>query len=353
MEKHVPQPAKLPLAQDAGAIGIRSTIVQRPSPSLGSGSTFSERENMRLLEVSGLSVSAGGEGKARLLEEVSFEIRRGEFFALVGESGSGKSVLCSALMGLLPSSLTSTGRIWFDGRTLAQSHRRSRAVIFQQPTQYLNPLRTIGFQIQETVEIASRTTKREARERAVDLLRSVGIHDPIGTMRKYPHEMSGGMNQRVMIALALALRPKLLIADEPTSALDVTTQKQIMDLLDRVRSDWGMAVLFVTHDLALAAERSDRIGVLYAGQLVEVGPAKLLADTALHPYTDALFSSITDISLCPTGLRALAGGVPDPTQRKEGCHFASRCSKVVSECEQTAPYLATDVDHAAACHNPR
>lgn len=305
-----------------------------------------------LLEVSGLDVwTAGSHEEIRLLESISLNIREGEFFALVGESGSGKSLLCSTLMGILPNNLSARGNIYFDGGPLAAVDRRSRAMIFQQPSRYLNPVRTIGFQLTETVRITSRGSTREARERAISLLEAVGIEDPRSTIKKYPHELSGGMNQRVMIALALARRPRLLIADEPTSALDVTTQRQIMDLIEKLRADWNMAILFVTHDLNLAIERSDRIGVIYAGQLIEVGATDAIAQQPLHPYTRNLFSAVPEISLNRVKLVALAGGVPDPAIRGAGCHFAPRCAHAVEACVHVKPAFPDALSHAAACHN--
>lgn len=304
-----------------------------------------------VLEVSGLDVwVAGSHQDIRLLESISLNIQEGEFFALVGESGSGKSLLCSTLMGILPTNLSARGDIYFDGGPLATVDRRSRAMIFQQPSRYLNPVRTIGFQLTETIRIVSRGSKREAGERAISLLEAVGIEDPRSTIKKYPHELSGGMNQRVMIALALARRPRLLIADEPTSALDVTTQRQIMDLIEQLRADWNMAVLFVTHDLDLAMERSDRIGVIYAGQLIEMGATEAIARQPLHPYTRSLFSAVPEISLTKINLVALAGGVPDPAIRGAGCHFAPRCAHAVEACARK-PEFPTGLSHAAACHN--
>lgn len=306
-----------------------------------------------LLRVSRLSMCAGHGGEIPLLESVSFDIGEGEFLALVGESGSGKSLMCSTLMGLLSAGVQWSGEIHLQGQPLGSTDRRSRAMIFQQPSRYLNPVRTIGFQLEETVRLTERMTRRDARERAESLLLDVGIKAPQDTMRKYAHEMSGGMNQRVMIALALARKPKLLIADEPTSALDVTTQKQIMDLLSRLRSEWNMGILFVTHDLGLAVERADRIGVLYAGQLVELGPADQLARHPIHPYTAALFSTVPDLSATPQRLHTLAGSVPDPRLRTGGCHFAARCPNSLPVCHQTQPDLPADLPHAAACHNVR
>ncbi|WP_051380529.1 ABC transporter ATP-binding protein [Bradyrhizobium sp. WSM1743] len=302
-----------------------------------------------LLSITGLTVVVAGQPETRLLDAVQFELRKGEFFALVGESGSGKSVLCSTIMGVASSELKCLGDIHIEGRPLAEIDRRLRAMIYQQPSLYLNPVRNIGFQLRETVQMIGGLSKKEASERAADLLCDVGIDDPKETMRKYPHEMSGGMNQRVMIAMALAMKPKLLIADEPTSALDVTTQKQILDLLERLRSD--MAILFVTHDLGVALQRSDRIGVLYAGQLVEIGRADLVARTPLHPYTRALFSAVPPLSRHPRRLHSPAGTLPEPTQRQAGCNFASRCSGTLDICRHIAPVLQGTPQQVVACHN--
>ncbi|WP_434733082.1 ABC transporter ATP-binding protein [Rhizobium sp. YTUHZ044] len=306
----------------------------------------------RLLEVSELDVWIGNDRKTRLLESVSLDIEDGEFLALVGESGSGKSLLCSTLMDILPDKLHASGKIHFDGKSLAEAGRSSRAMIFQQPTRFLNPVRTIGFQLGETVRIASGLSKREADDRTLFLIDAVGIDDARAVSRKYPHQLSGGMNQRVMIALALARQPRLLIADEPTSALDVTTQRQIMDLIERLRSEWNMAILFVTHDLDLALERADRIGVIYAGQLVENAHAEEIARRPVHPYTRHLFSAVPEISTAPSKLVSLPGGVPDPAIRADGCHFAQRCSNVLDVCRSTTPIFASRAANTVACHNP-
>ncbi|AEG58240.1 ABC transporter ATP-binding protein [Sinorhizobium meliloti] len=354
MEPFVRHIAPLNAARTAGVSSVRFNLVQsslRPTAVEATSVEERERGDRSLLKLSDLGISTRGGTSVRLLESVSLDIRHGEFFAMVGESGSGKSLLCAALMGILPSNLQVTGEISFDGNPLTVANRSSRAMVFQQPSQYLNPVRTIGFQLRETLQLVSRTSRREAADRAAALLGSVGIHDPVATLGKFPHQMSGGMNQRVMIALALARRPKLLIADEPTSALDVTTQKQIMNLIEKLRTEWNMAVLFVTHDLDLAIERSDRIGVLYAGQLVEVGPTDSLALAPMHPYTRTLFSAAPTISALPSRLHALTGGVPDPTQRGQGCHFASRCSQVLDVCQLIPPPHSDKNGHKTACHN--
>lgn len=305
-----------------------------------------------LLEVSELDVWIGNDRQTRLLEAISLDINEGEFLALVGESGSGKSLLCSTLMDILPDKLHASGKIYFDGKSLAEAGRSSRAMIFQQPTRFLNPVRTIGFQLGETVRIAAGLSKREADDRTLFLIDAVGIDDARAVSRMYPHQLSGGMNQRVMIALALARQPQLLIADEPTSALDVTTQRQIMDLIERLRAEWNMAILFVTHDLDLALERADRIGVIYAGQLVENGYAEEIARHPGHPYTRHLFSAVPEISSAPSKLVSLPGSVPDPASRAGGCHFARRCSNVLDVCRSTAPLLSPRTASAVACHNP-
>ncbi len=342
-----PSRAEPSLAKPAGAAGVTvHAVSDHPE------SSRLQAERRSLLEVSDLDIVTTGSRKVRLLEAVSMDIHDGEFLALVGESGSGKSLLCSALMGLLPQSLNALGKIYFDGKPLKEAGRRSRAMIFQQPARFLNPVRTIGFQLTETVRLSDGRPKREAAERAMFLLEEVGIEDPRSTVRKYPHELSGGMNQRVMIALALARQPRLLIADEPTSALDVTTQRQIMDLIERVRAEWNMAILFVTHDLDLALERADRIGVIYAGQIVEYGAAQDVAWRPMHPYTRNLFAASPEISARPSKLVSLSGSVPDPAVRKAGCHFAPRCSNALEACRSVKPAFPPETVHAAACHNP-
>lgn len=312
-----------------------------------------------ILDVRDLSVALlSSTGNLPIVEDLSFEIGPGEFFALVGESGSGKSVSCLALMGLLASHLQARGHAALCGRALVGDGARPRrarsgaAMIFQHATQSLNPVRSIGFQLMETLRTVRRETRSTAKSSATGLLAEVGLPNPERLLAAYPHQLSGGMNQRVMIALALAVEPTLLIADEPTSSLDVTMQAQILDLLDRLRRDRGMAVLFVTHDLAVAAERADRIGVLYAGRLVELGDTQDVFSKPLHRYTAGLLASMPRFGAPETRLPALAGSVPLPGAWPSGCGFAPRCVAATDSCRAVHPAFRGEPSHRYACHHP-
>ena len=312
-----------------------------------------------VLAVTGLSVELVGPSRVLpIVEDLAFEIGPGEFFALVGESGSGKSITCLALMNLLTKSYRMRGQAFLGEQPLIGGgidHRTARAnmaMIFQNPVQYLNPVRSIGFQLTEVVRRAAGQTRGSARRTARQLLAEVGLADPDWALSRYPHQLSGGMNQRVMIAQALAARPALLIADEPTSSLDVTMQVQILDLIDRLRRDHAMSVLFVTHDLSVAAERADRVGVLYAGHLVEQGPARSVLGKPRHRYTAGLVGSLPRFDRLDGRLPTLDGNVPLPGARPPGCRFAPRCAGATEACRTALPALRGSPDHRYACHHP-
>ena len=288
-------------------------------------------------------------GIVRAVEDVSFDVDAGEILAIVGESGSGKSVTSLSIMGLLAEpGRVAAGSMEFEGRDLAtlpeKDYRELRgndmAMIFQEPMTSLNPVYRVGKQIVEAIRTHEKVSKKEARERAIDLLRKVGIPSPEKRIDDYPHQMSGGMRQRVMIAMALACNPKLLIADEPTTALDVTIQAQILDLLRRLRDDTGMAVLLITHDLGVVSETADRVVVMYCGQVVEEAEVRALFDHPMHPYTLGLLKSIPRLEDDDTKrLYMIKGMVPNPLEMPPGCHFSDRCDSCMDICRTQMPKL--------------
>ena len=288
-------------------------------------------------------------GIVRAVEDVSFDVDAGEILAIVGESGSGKSVTSLSIMGLLAEpGRVAAGSMEFEGRDLAtlseKDYRELRgndmAMIFQEPMTSLNPVYRVGKQIVEAIRTHEKVSKKEARERAIDLLRKVGIPSPEKRIDDYPHQMSGGMRQRVMIAMALACNPKLLIADEPTTALDVTIQAQILDLLRRLRDDTGMAVLLITHDLGVVSETADRVVVMYCGQVVEEAEVRALFDHPMHPYTLGLLKSIPRLEDDDTKrLYMIKGMVPNPLEMPPGCHFSDRYDSCMDICRTQMPKL--------------
>ena len=288
-------------------------------------------------------------GIVRAVEDVSFDVDAGEILAIVGESGSGKSVTSLSVMGLLAEpGRVAAGSMEFEGRDLAtlseKDYRELRgndmAMIFQEPMTSLNPVYRVGKQIVEAIRTHEKISKKEARERAIDLLRKVGIPSPEKRIDDYPHQMSGGMRQRVMIAMALSCNPKLLIADEPTTALDVTIQAQILDLLRRLRDDTGMAVLLITHDLGVVSETADRVVVMYCGQVVEEAEVRTLFDHPMHPYTLGLLKSIPRLEDDDSKrLYMIKGMVPNPLEMPPGCHFSDRCDSCMDICRTQMPKL--------------
>ncbi len=309
-----------------------------------------------LLNVSGLSIDfATAKGYLNVVEDVSFEVAHRETLALVGESGSGKTVSALSIMGLLPSrsSRVRAKEMRFDGRDLlslgAEEKRRMRgneiSMIFQEPMTSLNPSFTIGNQIVEAVRVHRSVSKAKARERALEVLDLVGVADARRRLADYPHALSGGTRQRVMIAMALACDPKLLIADEPTTALDVTIQAQVLDLLSRLQSELGMAILFVTHDLGVVAEIADRVTVLYAGQTAEEATVDELFRQPHHPYSEALLASMPQVAAVGRPLTVIPGQVPRPGEFPGGCRFHPRCRYAVESCTAAAPPLL----HGSRC----
>jgi oligopeptide/dipeptide ABC transporter ATP-binding protein len=299
---------------------------------------------MSLLSVSDLAVSFG---PTRVLEDVSFDIAEGEVLGVVGESGSGKSMTALAIMGLLPMHGTATGRIVFEGRDLLTLPEREMqrlrgervAMIFQEPTSSLNPVFTIGEQIAEVLRRHRGMDRRAAHAEAIALLKLVEIAAAERRVDEYPHQLSGGMRQRAMIAIALACRPKLLIADEPTTALDATVQAGILDLLRGLRRELGMAVLLITHDLGVVSDICERVVVMYAGRIAETGPAGTILDRPAHPYARALLAAIPRLEGPIGDLPAIPGVVPAPADFPKGCRFAPRCGFAQPACEAAPPPL--------------
>jgi peptide/nickel transport system ATP-binding protein len=315
-----------------------------------------------LLEVSGLRTSfrleEGGEFNA--VDGVSFSIEAGRTLGIVGESGCGKSVTSLSIMGLLPKGQgrISAGSVRFQGTdlaTLSQEEMRAMrgdrmAMIFQEPMTSLNPAFTIGDQMIEGIRVHRRSSAPEAREHAIEMLRRVRIPSPERRIDEYPHKLSGGMRQRVMIAMALSCEPQLLIADEPTTALDVTIQAQVLDLMRTLREETGTAIILITHDLGVVAELADEVVVMYSGLIVERAPVARLFAHPQHPYTIGLLGSIPSMHQEQERLHAIDGQVPTPMTRVQGCRFAPRCPFVVDKCRaQAPPLIDLGHDQQAAC----
>jgi oligopeptide/dipeptide ABC transporter ATP-binding protein len=299
-------------------------------------------------------------GEVVAVDDVSFSIAPGEVLGIVGESGSGKSVTALSILGLLPHppGRVAGGQIVFRGTNLlslaeAQMRRirgREISMIFQEPMTSLNPVFTVGDQIGETLRTHERLSPRAARERAIDMLAKVGIPSPARRIDDYPHQLSGGMRQRAMIAMALACNPKLLIADEPTTALDVTIQAQILELLRALREEFGMAIIVITHNMGVVAECADRVVVMYAGKVVEEAPAEAIFEHPKHPYTEGLLSSIPSLDDDRPRLRTIPGTLPSLTGLPPGCRFAPRCRYAEAACNSAPPPLfATGGGQSAAC----
>ena len=316
-----------------------------------------------LLEVEDLQVTFPLRGRqVRAVDGVSYCVYPGQTLAIVGESGSGKTVSCRAVMGLLPPAAVVAGSASFAGIQLIgltdeqlREHRGANvAMVFQDPTRSLNPTMRIGAQIAEAVRAHQDVTKAQARERAVELLRQVHMPLPERRCVEYPHQLSGGMRQRVMIAIALACRPRLLIADEATTALDVTTQAQIMELLLELQAELGMALMLISHDLALAGSYADEVIVMYAGRIVEQAPASRLFEQVRMPYTEALFEAIPRLERpAHAPLPVIGGRPPDAAALPLGCSFAPRCRRAADDCLAAAPPLAEhEPGHRWACWHP-
>jgi peptide/nickel transport system ATP-binding protein len=301
-------------------------------------------------------------GTVKTLERVSFAVGKGETVAIVGESGSGKSVTAYAVMGILdPAGRVTAGKAVLGGldllaassSQLADVRGREIAMIFQNPRTALNPIRPVGRQIADVLIRHGNVPRGEAPERAVDLLRAVGISDPARRAKAYPFEMSGGMCQRVMIAIALAAKPSLLIADEPTTGLDVTTQAVIMDLISDLASEFGMATIFITHDLALAAQRANRIVVMHAGHVIENAPTRERFERPRHPYTAELIAATPDQAASLDELASIPGTLPDLRRADlPPCRYSERCPRKLASCNRALPRSPPNAVHMVACWNP-
>lgn len=315
---------------------------------------------MALLEIENLSVDFPSKDSVmHAVEGVSLTLDTGDVLGIVGESGSGKSVTMMALMGLVafPGRVTAD-KLRFDGHDLLalSPQERSRltgkdlSMIFQDPTTSLNPCFTVGFQLAESLKLHMGLDNKAAKFRSIELLEQVGIPAPESRLKVYPHQMSGGMNQRVMIAMAIACNPKLLIADEPTTALDVTIQAQILDLLRGLQKDRGMALVLITHNMGVVSQMAQRIAVMYAGQIMEEQSAQSLFTTPRHPYTEALIASMPERSDGRSRLATIPGMVPGLYDRPSGCLFAPRCSYVQESCRAQRPSLSTLGQGDVRCH---
>ena len=317
---------------------------------------------MALLEIENLSVEFPSKNSVmHAVDGVSLSLDVGDVLGIVGESGSGKSVTMMALMGLVPyPGRITADKLLFDGHDLLSlsSSERSKltgkdvAMIFQDPTTSLNPCFTVGFQLAETLKLHLGMDARAAKRRCIELLEQVGIPAPESRLKIYPHQMSGGMNQRVMIAMAIACNPKLLIADEPTTALDVTIQAQILDLLRSLQKERGMALVLITHNMGVVSEMAQRVAVMYAGQIMEEQEVHALFTTPRHPYTQALMAALPERSDGLTRLTTIAGMVPGLYDRPTGCLFAPRCAYAVDVCRAQRPPLQVEHESLVRCQFP-
>lgn len=317
---------------------------------------------MALLDVKELSVHFGDEKTPfKAVDRISYQVNQGEVLGIVGESGSGKSVSSLAVMGLIdfPGRVSAKG-LSFEGKDLLSLVPKEKqeligadiAMIFQDPMTSLNPAYTVGFQIMEAIKAHQGGSKKERSERTLELLRLVGIPDPESRIDVYPHQLSGGMSQRVMIAMAIACKPRLLIADEPTTALDVTIQAQIVDLLLELQQKECMSLILITHDLALVAEAAHRIIVMYAGQVVEEGRAEDIFREPKHPYTQALLRSLPEFAEGKSRLQSLPGVVPGKYDRPQGCLLNPRCPYATDLCRTVEPELRHVGNRQVKCHTP-
>ena len=312
---------------------------------------------MSLLEVRDLNIFfRSAANPLPIVSGLNFEIGESEVFGLAGESGCGKSLSALSIMGLLPPNAFAEGEIFFRGRDLlkldpeSMRHLRGKdiAMIFQEPMTSLNPVLTVGYQIEEVLVTHMAMSKKEARDRAMALLRAVKIPSPETRLEDYPHQMSGGMRQRVMIAMAIGCNPAMLIADEPTTALDVTIQAQILELIQGLREEHGMAILLITHDLAVLAENAARVAVMYAGRLVEMADTGELFHNPKHPYTMGLLASIPQAK--GRALNPISGSVPGPGDLPEGCVYSGRCAYSRQTCEEREPsFMEITAGHFVRC----
>jgi dipeptide transport system ATP-binding protein len=317
---------------------------------------------MALLEIENLSVEFPSKTAVmHAVDGVSLTLDAGEVLGIVGESGSGKSVTMMALMGLVSyPGVVRADKLRFDGHDLLKLSGTERnkligkdvAMIFQDPTTSLNPCFTVGFQLAETLKLHMGLDNKAARKRSVELLEQVGIPAPESRLDVYPHQMSGGMNQRVMIAMAISCNPKLLIADEPTTALDVTIQAQILDLLRNLQKERNMALVLITHNMGVVSEMAQRVAVMYAGQIMETRSAHDIFDAPAHPYTEALLAAMPERSDGSSRLATIPGMVPGLFDRPTGCLFAPRCSYANDLCRAKRPQLLGEASCMVRCHMP-
>ncbi len=314
---------------------------------------------MSLLQVKNLVVEfPNRRGTLRAIDDISFDIAPGEILGVVGESGAGKSLTGASIIGLLePPGRIASGQVLLEGQRIDQlsndqlRHIRGRKIgaIFQDPLTSLNPLYSVGRQLMETIQAHLPVSNAEARKRAIDLLKDTGIPAAEQRIEHYPHQFSGGMRQRVVIALALAAEPKLIVADEPTTALDVSIQAQIITLLKNICKDRGAAVMLITHDMGVIAETCDRVAVMYAGRIVEIGPVHDVINRPAHPYTTGLMASIPDITQDREYLNQIDGAMPRLNAIPQGCAFNPRCPKVFDRCKVERPELLAAGTTRAAC----
>jgi oligopeptide/dipeptide ABC transporter ATP-binding protein len=342
---------------------VEDPLAAHPAPTGSSTAPASGngRAGTDVLEVEGLSVGfPGDDGFVQAVRGVSYQLRAGEVLGIVGESGSGKSVTSLAVMGLLPRTARISGSVKFRGQELigvpdAELNKvrgRSISMIFQDPMTSLNPVYSVGYQVAEAVLAHQKVTKAQARDRAAELLELVRIPNARQRLDSFPHELSGGMRQRVVIAIAMANDPDVIIADEPTTALDVTVQAQIMDALRTAQQETGAAMVLITHDLGVIAGQADRVAVMYAGKLVEIGTAEDVFYTARMPYTFGLLGSLPRLDRPSERLTPIPGAPPSVVNMPPGCPFTPRCPLAVQLCEEVEPELepTTGPDHLAACH---
>ncbi|MFJ7182906.1 ABC transporter ATP-binding protein [Lysinibacillus xylanilyticus] len=321
------------------------------------------KENKMLLEVNHLKIifHLKNGKQAKVVDDVSFTIRKGETVALVGESGSGKSITSLSIMRLLPipPGEITAGTIKLNGKNLLDYKNKEMStirgneisMIFQEPMTSLDPVFTIGNQMMEGIRRHQRIPKKEAWEKSLQLLKEVGIANAEKVIAEYPHQLSGGMRQRVMIAIAMSNNPQLLIADEPTTALDVTVQAQILKLMMRMKEEHHSAILFITHDMSVVAETADRVMVMYAGQIVEEAPVRELFTNAKHPYTTALLKTMPNLDTDVKRLPSIPGTVPPAYALPEGCRFAPRCPFAMEQCHEVLPEVIHIQDeHKVRCH---
>ena len=318
---------------------------------------------MTLLAVEKLAIDVDRDGSThRLVHDASFSVDRGETLAIVGESGSGKSLSALAVIGLLSEGLrVASGAIRFAGQDITALDEPARnalrgseiSMIFQEPMTSLNPVRSIGHQITEGMRLKLGLTRRQARARALELLEEVGISDPQQRLKQYPHQLSGGMRQRVMIAIALACKPSLILADEPTTALDVTIQAQILSLTSRICRDHGVGLVLITHNLGIVARYARNVAVMYGGRIVEKASAADLYRAPMHHYTRGLLSSVPRLDIPrDVPLRPIAGAPPDPMQHVAGCRFHPRCAAASDRCRRDVPPPERHGHHEVACWHP-